>query len=85
MSKSGHHKPHWLNPPSFDYMNDLDNTKRKKCPKKSCKGVMVEVWSRYKINGPINIEQEFCECGKIFKDSRFAFKKDNKSWKPRSK
>lgn len=77
MSRSGHHKPHWLIPPSFDYLKDVINKKR--CPKKSCKGILVEVWSRYKANGPINIEFECTECGKVIKDSCYSFKKNNKN------
>lgn len=81
MSRSGHHKPHWLTPPSFDYLNDLIG-KKNKCPKRSCRGILVEVWSRYKVNGPINIEHECTECGKVTHDSRYKKIKSDKNWKP---
>ena len=44
----------------------------RKCPRKGCRGHMVDVWVQYEKQGIINFEQECTECSKVIKDKRFA-------------
>ena len=49
----------------------------KTCPKYSCPGIMLEMWTRYKDHGVINIEMECSKCGKVIKDPRFRQQRRN--------
>lgn len=52
---------------------------RKNCPRRSCKGTLVEVLTRYYDQGPINYELECTMCGKVIKDPRFKRERE-KAW-----
>ena len=38
---------------------------------------MLEMWTRYKDHGVINIEMECSKCGKVIKDPRFRQQRRN--------
>lgn len=40
------------------------------CPRRSCGGLLTEVWVRYKDQGPIRKEKECTTCGKVIKQYR---------------
>ena len=50
----------------------------KYCTRPSCKGTMVEVWTRYKDHGKINREMECHLCGKVIKDPTYIKEKMKK-------
>jgi len=56
----------------------------RKCTRKSCPGNMVEVWTQYKNQGPINKEQECCVCGKVMKDPKYKEERERR-WKAKKK
>jgi hypothetical protein len=83
MSNSNRHQHNRINSISLNFMNELFPN-RKKCPRKSCKGIMVEVLSRYFNQGPINYEQECTMCGKVIKDPKFKQEREA-NWKKKKK
>jgi len=77
MSRNKHQTNH-LNGISLQYMKEELNY-IKKCPRRSCQGMLVEVWVRYENKGPINKESECCQCSKVVKDLRYKEERD-KIW-----
>lgn len=67
MSKSNKHHINWIKCPSVSFLEEIIGT-RKNCPKRSCKGMCVEVLVRYSDHGLIHHEYECTTCGKVIKD-----------------
>ena len=80
MSASKHHS-HSINCPSVTYVKEVLGM-TKCCPRRGCKGTMVDVVSRYANRGPIQYEKECSECGKIIKDPRYAKQREER-WQNR--
>ena len=71
------------------YLADLLKT-TKKCPRRRCKGVMIEVLVRYTDRGPLFKEHECVSCGKVIRHPKVEgnyenFKKEKKESKCKSK
>jgi hypothetical protein len=77
MSKSNKHHLNWLKCPSITFFEDFIG-ERKRCPKRSCKGMCVEVLTRYQDHGLLHHEYECTTCVKVIKDYK-TIEKENQN------
>ena len=82
MSRTNKHRPNRNTNITLQYMKEELGHKTK-CPRKGCRGCMIEVLVRYEDHGPINFEKECTECGKVLKDPRFKRERERR-WQQRT-
>lgn len=82
MSNRNKHSTNHENGVAEQYLKD-ELGPRKQCTRRSCKGMCVEVHVQYTDHGPVHCEFECTICGKVIKDPRYRYDRQQR-WQQKS-